>query len=76
MSKYETKTGYVSRDETYLKLMHHLREAQDQAAVLSHLHHTDVSKFETALANGWLKVSMMLGEMTQAIQKLAANKFS
>ena len=40
MSKYSTIGGQVTRGEAFAKLIHHLNEAADQAAVLSHLHDT------------------------------------
>ena len=75
MSKYSTIGGTVTRGEAYSKLMHHLREAQDQAAVLSHLHNTEASKMDALMAQGWLAISEMLKLTRNNIIKLAANKF-
>lgn len=75
MSKYSTVGGIPTRAEAYLKLMHHLREAADQAAVLSHLHNTEVSKMDQLVAKGWLGVHELLMRMISQITKLAANKF-
>ena len=47
MSKYSTIGGQVTRGESFAKLIHHLNEAADQAAVLSHLHNTTYRDWET-----------------------------
>ena len=75
MSKYETTAGHVTRAEAYSKLMWHLREAQDQAAVLAHLHNTEDSQLDKLLAKGWLGVSEMFKLVIHQITGLAANKF-
>ena len=74
-SKYSTFGGHVTRGEAYTKLMWHLREAADQAAVLSHLHNTEVSELDKLSAKGWLGVHELLMRMIAQITKLAANKF-
>lgn len=40
--------------ETYTKLMEHLRQAQEQAAMMAHLHNAQDNR---ELAKMWLKVS-------------------
>jgi hypothetical protein len=75
MSKYSTIGGQVTRGEAFSKLLHHLNEAADQAAVLSHLHNTETSKMEELTAKGWLAVHEMLLLVRNQITKLAANKF-
>ena len=37
MSKYETSAGYVTRADAFAKFCHLIREAEDQAYVISHL---------------------------------------
>ena len=76
MSKYETTGGYVTRSEAYSKLMHHLIEAADQAAVLSHLHNTEASPMDQLVAKGWLGIHQLLLLTRDNIIKLAANKFN
>jgi NADH:ubiquinone oxidoreductase subunit E len=75
MSKYSTFGGQPTRGEAYAKLMHHLREAQDQAAVLSHLHNTEDSQMDKLMAQGWLAVSEMLKLTISKIIEMAAKKF-
>lgn len=75
MSKYSTLGGIPTRAEAYTKLMHHLSEACDQAAVLSHLHNTEDSQMDKLIAKGWLGIHQLLLRMITQITKLAANKF-
>ena len=75
MSKYSTVGGIPTRGEAYAKLMHHLNEAADQAAVLSHLHNTEDSSMDKLLAKGWLGIHQLLLKVRDQIVKLAANKF-
>lgn len=70
-----TVAGAVSRSETYSKLIHHLRECQSLAAVMSHLERTE---FETdhskAMANGWLATSELFRRLEFKIIDLAQGK--
>ena len=47
----------------------------DQAAVLSHLHNTEVSEMDALTAKGWLAVHEMLLKVRHTITELAKNKF-
>ena len=75
MSKYSTIGGQVTRGEAFSKLLHHLNEAADQAAVISHLHITEGSKMEELMAQGWKGVHEMLLLVRNTIVKMAQNKF-
>ena len=75
MSKYSTLGGVVTRGEAYSKLMHHLREAADQAAVLSHLHNTEDSEMDRTMAKGWLGIHELLMRSIAQITKMAMDKF-
>ena len=75
MSKYSTSAGVPTRAEASRKLMHHIEEAQDQAAVLAHLHNTEDSEMDKLMAKGWLGISEMFKMTRWKITKLAANKF-
>jgi hypothetical protein len=75
MSKYSTSGGIPTRSEAYAKLMHHLSEAADQAAVLSHLHNTEDGQLDKLVAKGWLGVHELMMRLISQITKLAANKF-
>lgn len=56
--------------ETYAKLMEHLRYAQEDAAMLSHLVRDD----DPVHAQGWLAVSEMLKLTQQSVTKLAMRR--
>lgn len=74
-SKYSTIGGQVTRGEGFAKLLHHLNEAADQAAALSHLHNTEISEMDQLMAKGWLGVHELLLRMRHQITELAKNKF-
>ncbi len=76
MSKYSTTGGVVTRSDAYTKLMWHLRESADQAAVLSHLHNTEESELDKLQARGWLGIHELLLRMIAQITALVANKFT
>lgn len=71
MSKYELQGGKVSRGDTFSKLLHHLREAQDQAALLGHLHKSEDNNADKVLGQGWLGVSEMLGNVAIQVTEFA-----
>jgi len=74
-SKYSTTAGLPTRGDAYTKLIWHLEEAADQAALLSHLHNTELSPMDKLVAKGWLGVHELLLRMKAQITKLAMNKF-
>jgi len=71
--KYETTCGMPTEGETYAKLMEHLRESQECAAMLAHLHRAND---RTVTANGWLAVSEHLRKMQFTITNIAVGKMS
>lgn len=64
-----------SRGEVFAKLLHHLREAQDQSANMAHLHRTESGPHEQAAANGWLAVSELLKKIVYQVTELARRGF-
>lgn len=70
-AKLELLGGVPDTALTYKKLVDHLREAQDCAAVLGHLHGPN----DQLHGQGWLAVSEQLGNMTSIIAQLAARGF-
>ncbi len=73
-SKYSTTAGIPTRGDAYAKLMHHLNEAQDQAAILSHLHNTEDSEMDKLMAKGWLGVSGLIKRMSWTISEMARRR--
>jgi len=74
-SKYNTTAGVPTRGDAFSKLLWHLNEAADQAAVISHLHATEGSQMENLMAKGWLGVHEMLLMIRAKITEMAKNKF-
>lgn len=74
-SKYNTSGGVPTRGDAYAKMMWHLSEAADQAAMISHLYNTEDSQMDKLVAKGWLGVHELLLRMITQVTKLAANKF-
>lgn len=60
--------------ESYAKLAHHLREAQDQAAILAHLANTEDGVKDKALAMGWLAVSEQLKRFVHVVTQMAMGR--
>jgi hypothetical protein len=53
MSKYETVAGHVTRGECYAKTLDLFDQLLDQTAIMAHLHATETSPKDRALAEGW-----------------------
>jgi hypothetical protein len=69
-----TVGGQVTRGEVYLKLLDHVRECQDCAALMSHLHNTEGNDVDKVLAKGWLAMHEMFKLTAHQITLLASNK--
>lgn len=70
-TNFSTLGGQVTRGETFSKLIYHIREAQDMAATMSHLHNTEDSNQEKLKAKLWLVVSERLKLMQNQLIDLA-----
>lgn len=71
MSRWETKGGQMTSGETFAMLMEHLRLAQEDAAMLSHLHRAYGTGADLVLAKGWLNVSEGLKQMQERVTEFA-----
>lgn len=60
--------------ETYVKLLSHLREAQECAATIAHLHNTEPGAKDKALAKGWLTISEIFKLLQFRVTNLAQGK--
>ena len=68
-----TFAGQATRGETYAKLLYHLTECQELAAVMAHLHNTEEHSFkDRALAKGWLTLSEMFKRIQHQVTSLAS----
>ena len=73
-TNFSTKGGIVTRSEAYVKLLHHLDEARDQAAVIGHLHKTEDTKKDDVLAMGWFAVAELMKRVRENVTELAQGK--
>lgn len=74
---FETTIGGTpSRALVYAKLLEHIREAQDLAALMAHLHNTEGNDMDKLLAKGWLGMSELFKLTAYQITELAKNKLS
>lgn len=73
-TNFSTKGGIVTRSETFLKLLHHLDEARDCAAVIAHLHKTEDTNKDAVLAMGWLAVAELFKRVRLQVVDLAQGK--
>ena len=67
-------TSVPTIGETFSKLIHHLREAQDAAAMLGHLTRAQGSRKDHALADGWIAVQEMLKRLVYQVTEIAKGK--
>lgn len=74
VTNFETEGGVVTRGATYAKMLDHLREARDCAAVLGHLHKTEDTEWDNLLAKGWYGVAEMIKLIEEKITQLAMRK--
>ena len=66
-----TAGGPPSSGETFTKAIHHLREAQEQFAVLAHLANANDDR---TMAVGWLAVTEGLKKMVHTVTLMATRK--
>ncbi len=73
-TNFSTKGGLVSRSDTYVKLLHHLDEARDCAAVIAHLHQTEDTNKDRVMAMGWLAIADLMKRIREKVTELAMGK--
>ena len=66
--------GVATRGETFTKLLHHIRESQELAAVMAHLHQTEDNHMDKLLAKGWLGISELFARTATQVTKLAMGR--
>lgn len=59
-----------TKHEIYEQLQHHLRKAQEAAAMLAHLNNADGDAPGAVLAKGWLNVSESFRVTQQIVNQL------
>jgi hypothetical protein len=66
-----TAGGPPTSGESFAKMLHHIREAQEQAAVLAHLANANDDRM---MALGWLAVTEQLKKMQHVLTQMAMRK--
>lgn len=75
MSKYETKGGVPTQGEAFAKLLHHIDEAMDQMALISHITRAQANTGkDRAIADGWIAMVEMFKRIRHSITVLAQGK--
>lgn len=74
MSKIETVGGAPTRGEAFSKLIYHLDEARDQAAIIAHLHNTEDGEMDKLMVKGWLGIAELLLGFRKKVTELAMRK--
>ena len=63
--------GVPSKSDEYMKLIEHLRYAQEAAAMLKHLNAAEGDGPGLVIAQGWMHVSEALKKMVHSVTLLA-----
>ena len=74
MSKYETSAGYVTKADAFAKLLHLIKESEDQCYVISHLLNTESSKKDELIATGWRGIGQLLARVHDQMLKLGQGR--
>jgi hypothetical protein len=62
--------------ETFVQLIEHLRKAQESAAMMSHLIHTESGLKDDMLAKGWLMIAELLRRMILKVTEMAQGRLN
>lgn len=65
-----------TRGETYAKLLEYIHMAEEQAAMMAHLHNTEANDKDRLLAKGWLVVSEAFRVMAVKVTHLAQGRLN
>lgn len=69
--RWSTVGGIPTQGECFAKLIHHIREAQEQALMLGHLAKANDDHLNS---KGWLGVGEMLGNVVIQVTRFATGK--
>lgn len=73
---WETHAGLPTRGLMYEQLLEHLRQAQENAAMLAHLQRTEDGIKDLALANGWLAIAEQFRRIEIVVTTLAQGRLN
>lgn len=74
--KWETQAGLPTPGLMYQQLLEHLRQAQENAAMLAHLCRTEDRIKDMALANGWLAIAELFRRIERQVTMLAQGRLN
>ena len=66
--KYETRAGQVSESDTFMRMIEHLRKAQEDAYTIGHLKKANGDEL---IGQGFLAIGEMLKMMVVNVTRLA-----
>jgi hypothetical protein len=76
VTNFETVGGVVTKGMTYAKLLDHLREVQECCYTMAHLHRTEDTDKDAALAGMWLAAGEAFKVHQQKITQMAMGRMS
>lgn len=74
--RWETQGGLPTVGLMYEQLLEHLRQAQENAAMLSHLTNTEDTIRDKLISKGWLAIAELLRQMEFKITSLAQGRLN
>ena len=74
MKSYPTIAGLPERGVVYAQMMDHLREAQECAALLAHLHNTESNDRDKLIAKGWLLIAELFRRIQHQVTEMAKGR--
>lgn len=72
--RWETQGGLPTPALMYEQLMDHLRQAQENALMLSHLVHTEDAIKDKAMASGWMAIAELFRRVQIQVTTLAQGR--
>ena len=72
--RWETQGGLPTMGLMYEQLIEHLRQAQENAAMCSHLCNTEDTIRDKLLSKGWLVIAELLRQMELKVTELAQGR--
>lgn len=74
--KWETQAGLPTKGLMYQQLLEHMRQCQENAAMLAHLQRSEDTIRDTALANGWLAIAEQFRRLEFVVTALVQGRLN
>lgn len=75
-NRWETSAGLPTPGLMYEQMVEHLRQAQENAAMLSHLINCEDTIRDKLISKGWLAIAELLRQMELKVTELAQGRLS